>query len=72
LTGYINGSHENRLAKFDRQEDLLIAGSNKELETMVASLQDEEIKRNRRRVEEIILFQQRCLSEADSIEDTLA
>jgi hypothetical protein len=60
------------LAKFDRQEDLLIAGSNKELETTIATLQNEEIKRNRRRVEEIILFQQRCSSEIDAIDDSLA
>ncbi len=60
------------MAKFDRQEDLLIAGSNKELETTIATLQNEEIKRNRRRVEEIILFQQRCSSEIDAIDDSLA
>ncbi|KAJ3296348.1 Dynein regulatory complex subunit 3, partial [Blyttiomyces sp. JEL0837] len=69
LVNAINGSHDFHLSKFDHQEDNLVSGINKVLETLTQKLHDDEIQRNRDRICEIITFIDRCNAEIDLAEE---
>lgn len=65
----INYSHDFRFIKLDHQEDALMSGVAKDLDTVIKQTQKTEIKRNRDRVNEIIAFLEKCYSEIDLAEE---
>ncbi|KAJ3107631.1 Dynein regulatory complex subunit 3 [Phlyctochytrium planicorne] len=69
LMNAINGSHDFHLSQFDRQEDALVSGVAKDLELLVQKLHDDEIKRNRDRICEIIAFLDKCNGEIEQAEE---
>ncbi|KAJ3191999.1 Dynein regulatory complex subunit 3 [Irineochytrium annulatum] len=69
LVNAINSSHDFHLSQFDRQEDGLVSGISKDLETIVQRIHDDEIKRNRDRICEIIAFLDKSNSEIELAEE---
>ncbi|TPX36019.1 hypothetical protein SmJEL517_g01758 [Synchytrium microbalum] len=70
LTNSVNASHDFRLARIDQQEDTLVSGSAKDTEQVISGVHDEEIRRNRKRVIEIISFLGRLQQEIEAVEDS--
>ncbi|KAJ3287744.1 Dynein regulatory complex subunit 3 [Borealophlyctis nickersoniae] len=69
LVNAINGSHDFRLGKFDHQEDALVSGVTKDLESTIQKTQNEEVQRNRDRVSEIIAFLDKAAMEIEQAEE---
>ncbi|KAI9197072.1 uncharacterized protein BJ171DRAFT_562845 [Polychytrium aggregatum] len=69
LMNAINGSHDFRLGKFDHQEDYLVTGVAKDMEVVIQRIHEEEIKRNRDRVGEILGFLDKSNSEIEQAEE---
>ncbi len=69
LMNALNSSHDFRLMKLDVQEDGLMTGIAKDLETIVKQHHKEEVKRNRDRVGEIIAFIEKCYVDIDLAEE---
>ncbi|KAJ1503426.1 Dynein regulatory complex subunit 3 [Coelomomyces lativittatus] len=69
VVNHITGSHEFRISKIDAQEEIFITGISEELEKTISKVQLEELKRDRSRIKEIILFHERCLQECDMAEE---
>jgi hypothetical protein len=69
LMNALNSAHDFRLLKLDHQEDALMTGVAKDLETVIKSTQKEEVKRNRDRVGEIIAFIDKCNADIDLAEE---
>ncbi|KAJ3041156.1 Dynein regulatory complex subunit 3 [Rhizophlyctis rosea] len=69
LVNAINGSHDFRLGKFDQQEDALISGVSRDLESVVQKTHDAEVQRNRDRVCEIVAFLDKVTAEIEQAEE---
>ncbi|TPX55321.1 hypothetical protein PhCBS80983_g05416 [Powellomyces hirtus] len=69
LVNAINSSHDNRLGKFDHQEDTLVTGVAKDLESIIQKTHEAEVTRNRDRVGEIIAFLDKCNVDIDLAEE---
>ncbi|KAI8830849.1 hypothetical protein BC829DRAFT_426505 [Chytridium lagenaria] len=69
LVNSINSSHDYHLSQFDRQEDSLVSGVAKDLELLVQKLHDDEVRRNRDRICEIIAFLDKCTAEIEQAEE---
>ncbi|KAJ3037779.1 Dynein regulatory complex subunit 3 [Rhizophlyctis rosea] len=69
LVNAINGSHDFRLGKFDQQEDALVSGVTKDLESVVQKTHDAEVQRNRDRVCEIVAFLDKVAAEVEQAEE---
>lgn len=69
LTNLINGVHDTHLLAIDTKEDESISAANRELEAVVATLQEAEHKRNRSRVAEICDLIGRELDELSGMDD---
>ncbi|KAI9138714.1 hypothetical protein BKA69DRAFT_1090274 [Paraphysoderma sedebokerense] len=70
VSNMLTTSHEFRLSKLDQQEEQLQTGIAKHLESMIQQVQQEEIKRNRERVIEVLSFIGRCNSEIETEEES--
>ncbi|KAI8800945.1 hypothetical protein BJ742DRAFT_839578 [Cladochytrium replicatum] len=71
LVNAINGSHDYRFSKFDYQEDTLVSGVQRDLEKDIQAAHEEEIRRNRDRVCEIISFMEKCRLDIEQAEDAI-
>ncbi|KAJ3415179.1 Dynein regulatory complex subunit 3 [Chytridiales sp. JEL 0842] len=69
LVNAVNGSHDFHLGKFDHQEDALVSGIAKDLETLTQKNHEDEIQRNRDRICEVIAFIDRCNAEIEQAEE---
>jgi hypothetical protein len=69
LLSVIVSSHDFRLAKIDIQEDGLVTGIAHDQESIVKRVLNNEIKRNRERVGEIIAFIDKCNFEIEAADD---
>ncbi|KAI9357346.1 hypothetical protein DFJ73DRAFT_821505 [Zopfochytrium polystomum] len=69
LVNSINGSHDFHLGKFDHQEDSLVSGISKDLETLTQKVHEREIQRNRDRICEIVAFIDKCNAEIEAAEE---
>ena len=65
----LTASHEFHMSKYDGQEDVLATGVAKDLEKQIAKMHEQELKRNRNRVLEIIRFVETSLQEIDLAEE---
>ncbi|KAL7748036.1 hypothetical protein RI367_006582 [Sorochytrium milnesiophthora] len=63
ITSHLTGSHDYHLAKFDTLEETLNQGLARTTEITTQQVHDEEIKRSRDRVKEIVVFTESCLTE---------
>ncbi|KAJ3159993.1 Dynein regulatory complex subunit 3 [Geranomyces michiganensis] len=69
LMNAINSSHDYRLGKFDHQEDVLVTGVAKDLESIIQKTHEAEVTRNRERVCEIIAFLDKAGADIDVAEE---
>eukprot|EP00842_Homolaphlyctis_polyrhiza_P002068 jgi/Hompol1/2862/HPOL_003040-RA len=69
LMNAINASHDFRLGKLDHQEDALVSGVAHDQEQIIKKVHDDEIRRNRDRISEIIAFLDKCYAEIDNAEE---
>ncbi|KAJ3276416.1 Dynein regulatory complex subunit 3 [Terramyces sp. JEL0728] len=69
LMNAVNSSHDFRMLKLDQQEDGLVTGLAKDLESIVKDMYQNEIKRNRDRVGEILALLGKTNSEIDFAEE---
>ncbi|KAI8915048.1 hypothetical protein BC831DRAFT_488112 [Entophlyctis helioformis] len=69
LMNAINASHDFRLGKLDHQEDALVSGVVHDQEQVIKKIHDDEIRRNRDRISEIIAFLDKCNQEIDNAEE---
>ncbi|KAJ3020829.1 Dynein regulatory complex subunit 3 [Thoreauomyces humboldtii] len=69
LVNAINSSHDFRLGKFDHQEDTLVTGVARDLETIIQKTHELEVTRNRDRVCEIIAFLDKSSADIDVAEE---
>ncbi|KAJ3262588.1 Dynein regulatory complex subunit 3 [Boothiomyces macroporosus] len=69
LMNAVNSSHDFRMFKLDQQEDGLVTGLAKDLESIVKDMYAKEIKRNRDRVSEILALLDKTNAEIDFAEE---
>ncbi|KAJ3321556.1 Dynein regulatory complex subunit 3 [Boothiomyces sp. JEL0866] len=69
LMNAVNSSHDFRMLKLDQQEDGLVTGLAKDLESIVKDMYSNEIKRNRDRVSEILALLDKSNAEIDFAEE---
>lgn len=65
----ITGSKDYRVSKLDAQEDVLSSGLAKDSDSIISKVQQDEVKRNRSRVAEILAFIDRCNLEIDNLDE---
>jgi len=68
LLNAVNSSHDFRLGRLDHQEDCLVSGAVKSLESVLSSVHDGEVSRSRARLSEIIVMLDKCNAEIEGIE----
>ncbi|KAH6601697.1 hypothetical protein BASA61_001901 [Batrachochytrium salamandrivorans] len=69
LMNAINASHDFRLGKLDHQEDELVTGVIKDQEQAIKKAHDDEVRRDRERISEIIIFLDKTYQEIDFAEE---
>ncbi|EGF76279.1 hypothetical protein BATDEDRAFT_92813 [Batrachochytrium dendrobatidis JAM81] len=69
LMNAINASHDFRLGKLDHQEDELVTGVAKDQDQIIKKTHDDEVRRNRNRICEIIAFLDKTNQEIDNAEE---
>ena len=69
LSNAVNGSHDFHQLKLDQQEDVLVSGIAKDMETTIQKTHDEEIQRNRTFIAEAMAFLDKAMADIHHAEE---